>query len=123
MQQRSKRIRLAEFYRRMRKLPAFENHDDAFEGGASLLDALENELTSIPYAPADWRSDGRLYWPQADNAKRIGRTVTRYRSFAHEMLIGDNGSLEIRAIGGDVELSKPGGDGRLVSDLLRDESE
>ena len=39
-------------------------------------------MTSIPYDPANWMTDGRMYPPQPDSKKAVsGRSdVTRYRS-------------------------------------------
>ena len=82
------------------------------------LNAVEDELTSIPYDPSQWRSDGRLYPPQKDNMLETGGPqVGGFRSFRHRTLIGLNGAIEIRETSGRIVFAKPGADGKFVTDL------
>ena len=73
-------------------------------------------MTSIPFDPANWQNDGRLYPPQPDSMRPIrGRgDVKRFRTRGHNILIGDNGAIEIRDLSGRVHISKPGADGRAI---------
>src|SRR3954447_20580436 len=84
-----------------------------------VLNQVEDELTTIPFHPDNYQTDGRLYPPQPDSMRAVdGRPeITRFRSRAHNTFIGANGSIEIRAVASkDVVFSKPGSDGRGVWD-------
>ena len=81
------------------------------------LNAVEDELTDIPFDPASWRTDGRMYPVQDDNASEVEGhpEITSYRSRKHETLIRANGAFEIRvARTCDVLVAKPGADGKGV---------
>jgi hypothetical protein len=106
--------RLAEFLRRLGAAPAAAGHDEAFRQIGDILNAVEDELTSIPFDPAHWQTDGRMYPPQPDSVRAVpGRPdVRRYRSRSHSTLIGDGGAIEIRDGQGAAVFSKPGADGR-----------
>ncbi len=73
-------------------------------------------MTSIPFDPAIWQNDGRMYPPLWDSLWSVsGRNdVKRFPSKAHNTLIGDNGAIEIRDLSGRTILAKPGADGRTV---------
>lgn len=108
--------RFAEFLRRLGATPAAADFDEAYRQLCDVLNAVEDEMTSIPFDPANWQSDGRIYPPQLDSLRAApGRgDVKRFRSKAHNTLIGDNGAIEIRDLSGRVVLSKPGADGRTI---------
>jgi hypothetical protein len=112
----TKAERLREFLRRLGAAPASSSADEAFRQVCDILNAVEDEMTTIPHDPSRWMTDGRMYPPQADNARAVpGRPdVTRYRSRGHNTLIGDNGAIEIRSIAGSLILFKPGADGRVI---------
>jgi len=114
----AKAERFAEFLRRLGAAPAASSFTEAFRQLGDILNAVEDELTSIPYDPANWQNDGRMYPPQPDSARIIpGRSdVTRFRSRAHNTLIGDNGAIEIRDLSGRPILTKAGTDGRMISE-------
>ena len=59
-----------------------------------------------------------MYPLQPDSARVVpGRSdVTRFRSRAHNTLIGDNGAIEIRDLSGRPILTKAGTDGRMISE-------
>jgi hypothetical protein len=112
----TKAQRLAEFLRRLRWAAPASNAEEAFELIARTLNAVEDELSGIPYDPFAWQTDGRLYPPQIDSQRVIpGREdVTRYRSRSHNTFIRKNGAIEIQALDGSVLLSKVGLDGESV---------
>jgi hypothetical protein len=114
----TKAERFTEFLRRLGAAPAASSFTEAFRQLGDILNAVEDELTSIPSDPANWQNDGRLYPPQPDSARTVpGRSdVTRFRSRAHNSLIGDNGAIEIRALSGRPILAKAGTDGRMISE-------
>jgi hypothetical protein len=114
-----KRERLEEFFRRLLAAPSAGSIDEALQQLISILNAVEDELTGTPYDPGKWREDDRIYPPQPDNMHAVPGhpRVTRFRSLGHSTYIGMNGSLEIVARDGTVELSKPGLDGRSVWQL------
>jgi hypothetical protein len=108
--------RLAEFLRRLAAAPVAADLDEAFRQLSDILNAVEDEMTSIPFDPANWQNDGRMYPPQPDSGRPIpGRgDVKRFRTRGHNILIGDNGAIEIRALSGRPVLSNPGADGRTI---------
>jgi hypothetical protein len=113
----SRRERIEEFLRRLAATPPAAVHDEAMRQVADILNAVEDEMTSIPYDPAFPLNDGRMYPPQPDSRRAIpDRTdVIRYRSKRHSTLIGDNGAIRIvDHASGDVVFDKPGADGRTI---------
>jgi len=117
----AKSERLREFFRRLLELPAARNFQEAWDLIASTLNEVEDELSGVPNNPSNWRTDGRMYPPQFDSEKRFAGhpKVRRFRSVAHNTLIGENGSIQIRAqapnpLHGEVLMSKPGADGKEV---------
>jgi hypothetical protein len=110
----TKAERFAEFLRRLGEAPPASSFDEAYRRVCEILDAVEGEMTSIPYDPSSWRTDGRLYPPQMDNAKVVpGRPdLKRFRSKSHGTTIGANGAIEVREISGGVVLTRPGADGQ-----------
>jgi len=114
--ERPKEERLKEFYRRLGQAPAAGSRKEARERLAAILNQVEDEMTTIPYNPANWMSDGRMYPPLDDNVRNVvgHPKVKRYRSRNHNTFIGSNGSIEIQDIDGMVEFSKPGADGKGV---------
>ncbi|WP_147470069.1 hypothetical protein [Corallococcus sp. AB049A] len=112
----SKGERVKEFLRRLRMAPPVANEQEAIAQLSEVLNAVENELTSIPYDPSSWRTDGRMYPPQADNRRQVHEGLARYRNRKHSTFIGENGAIQIRdSDTGTILLSKPGTDGKEVS--------
>lgn len=115
----SKRARLAVFFEKLKAASPASTHDEAFDLLAAVLNEVENELTTIPFNPSTWQTDGRMYPPQPDSVRDVAGypTVKRYRSVGHNTLIADNGAIEIMALpfpGGKVLFSKLGADGKDV---------
>lgn len=114
-----KRERLNEFFRRLLDAPAVGTADEALQQLATLMTAVEDERTGVPSMPQNWREDGRMYPPQMDSMRPVlgHPRVQRFRTAGHNVFIGENGSLQIVAQDGTVELEKPGADGRGVGEL------
>ncbi len=115
----SKRDRLAEFFRRLTVLPRAKSFEDAWSQIYQTLNAVEDELTAIPFDPSNWQSDGRMYPPQADNIHSMpGRPgLKRVRTLGHNIFIAANGAMHFRMLGGSDVFSKPGADGKGIADL------
>ncbi len=112
-----KAVRLQEFLRRLRSLPAAANHDQARAQIEETLNAVEDELSGVVFNPDHWRTDGRMYPAQDDSAADVeGHPgVTSYRHRSHETFIAENGAFEIRNLNGnDVLIEKLGADGKGV---------
>lgn len=111
--------RLREIYRRLAAVPAARTFLEMRVQLDDVLNAVEDELTGIPYDPPRWATDGRLYPVQDDNVFDVQGhpRVTLLRARRDEIYIGDNGAVEIRNASGIVALNKPGADGRGVWDL------
>jgi len=109
----TKAERFAEFLRRLVAAPAAANLDEASRQLGDILNAVEDEMTSIPFDPANWQNDGRMYPPQFDSRRAVrGRSdVSRFRSRSHNTFVGDNGAIQIRDLSGRVVLTKAGADG------------
>jgi hypothetical protein len=117
----TKRERLEEFYRRLGPAPAPAGHDEAWRLITRVLTEVEDDLSGVsrdPHPPPKPK-DGRMYPPMADKVFDVpGRpAVKRLRSAGHNILIGNNGAIEIRSLDGAIEFTKAGADGRWVGDL------
>lgn len=112
----SKSERLAELFRRLAAAPAVTSAIEAKSLLDSTLNAVEDELTGVPYDPEAWMTHDRMYPPQEDSRRVVpGRPdIARYRSRSHNTYIGANGAIEIAAVSGEVLFRKPGADGRYV---------
>ena len=81
------------------------------------LNQVEDELSDVPFDPDAWRTDGRMYPVQDDNAADVPNFpgVVSLRSGAHETFISPNGAIEIRDVRTDaVIFEKVGADGKGV---------
>ena len=113
----SKQERFATFCQRLQAERPARTFAQAYEQLCSTLNAVEDELTGIPYNPDNWQTDGRMYPPRPDSMREVDGhpEVTRFRSSAHNTFIGDNGGIEIQTVSSkEVVFSKPGEDGRGV---------
>jgi hypothetical protein len=101
---------------RLAQAAASASADEAYALVADTLNQVEDELSGVPFNPSNWKTDGRLYPPQEDNKHLVlgHPLVSRYRSVAHNLFIGSNGSIEIQTIRGDALLQKAGADGKHV---------
>jgi hypothetical protein len=112
----SKAERLEIFMDRLARAAATASAEEAYALVATTLNEVENEFSSTPFDPDNWKTDGRLYPPQEDNKRLVmgHPDVTRYRTVAHNVFIGANGAIEIQTVRGTVLFQKPGADGRSL---------
>ena len=112
----SKRRRLEIFLERMATAEPCETFDEALALLAATLNGVEDEFTSIPFDPSQWRNDGRMYPPQSDNARSVPGSddVVRYRSRGHNTWVSTYGAILIKTDDGQVLLDKPGRNLRRV---------
>jgi hypothetical protein len=112
----SKFERLAEFLRRLGDAEPATSLNEARELIASILKAVEDEMTDIPYDPPAWETDQRLYPPHDDAEREVSGhpCIRRYRSLGHNTYIGANGAIEVRVGAKQVIFAKPGADGKEV---------
>ncbi|MDP9813913.1 hypothetical protein J2W42_006790 [Rhizobium tibeticum] len=98
---KTKQERFTLFVERLVAASAVGTHDEAFELICETLDGVEDEFSGIAANPATFQTDGRMYPPQPDSARRVpGQQGTiRYRSKAHNTIIGSNGAIRIETIG------------------------
>ncbi|HTV43005.1 MAG TPA: hypothetical protein VMF08_20745 [Candidatus Sulfotelmatobacter sp.] len=114
----TKAKRLQEFLERLEAAPPAGSADEAFGLIVSTLNAVEDELSGVPFRPENWRTDGRLYPPQEDARVKSERpSLRKYRSKGHYNFIGLNGSIRIETLDAAVLLDKPGQDGRRAYEL------
>ncbi len=111
-----KSSRFAEFLRRLRAAPVASDFESAYQLVCDTLNAVEDELSGIPFNPEAWRNDGRMYPPQMDNIRSVPARpdVRRFVSKGHFTLIGDNGAIEIQNLQRRSVFQKPGADGKAI---------
>jgi hypothetical protein len=122
----SKPQRLREFLRRLSEAPPAQSYEEARQQVEAVLNAVEDDLTDIPFSLDASQSDGRMYPPLDDNEKKAGHPgFRRFRTKAHNLLYGTNGAVRIHGLplpgegwtAGVVILDKAGLDGRRIQDL------
>ena len=112
-----KHLRFAEFIRQLQALPRPSDHAEARRQIGETLNKVEDEHSGVPFDPAHWRTDGRMYPFEEDSATDVDGfpDVTAYRSRGHETFIAKNGAFEIHDLSsGEVVIEKPGSDGKRV---------
>ena len=109
--------RFREFLRRLGSAPAASSFEEAHKLLSDVLNAVEDELSGVPYNAETWETDGRMHPPQADSMRNVpGRDdVKRFRSVAHNTYIAANGAIEIQEVRGAVVVfRKDGSNGQGV---------
>ena len=111
-----KQDRLAEIYRLLKGSPPASSAAEALTLLTQVMNRVEDERSGVPFDPANWQNDGRLYPPQPDSARAVDARpdLTRYRSKRHNTFVRSNGALEIHSLDGTVEFSKMGADGKGI---------
>jgi hypothetical protein len=67
----SKAERLAEFLPRLGAAQPLSSFEEAYQQVCDLLNSVEDDMTSTPFNPPNWKEDGRLYPPQRDNMRSV----------------------------------------------------
>lgn len=114
-----KRKRLRTFLDRMEAAPPSKSANEALALLSDVLNSVEDEFSEVPYNPHLWKSDGRMYPPQKDNVRKVPDrpSLRRYRHLNHNTFIGQNGSIRIETISGELLLDKAGADGSKTVEL------
>lgn len=112
----NKAQRVEVFFQRLEDAPPCTTGESAYALLCETLNHVEDQLSGIPYNPANWADDGRLYPPQLDRMSVLSGGIWRFRSLCHVTLIAPNGAIRIARVGNRVHtlLDKPGADGGLV---------
>ena len=111
---------MAVFLARLAAAPPASSEEEAVALLNRVLDAVEDELSGIPFDAAAARqlvTDGRMYGPHPAFASPWkGRAdITRYAHARHDTFVQTNGAFLIRLRRPPkVLLSHPGADGRAV---------
>lgn len=112
-----KSVRLHEFLTRLAAAPAAAALDEAFRQLSDVLNAVEDELTEIPFNPDSWQSDGRMYPPQEDNRRSVPEKpgTVRYRTRQHNIFISADGAITIEDVVNSVKVfEKAGANGSRI---------
>jgi hypothetical protein len=107
--------RLAEFVRRLGNAPAASDHDEALALITTTLNAVEDEMSGVPYDESRSFSDGRLYPPSADYEVESTVSDARcYRQRGHMTHISATGAIRISRTDGDIVFEKAGANGLRI---------
>jgi hypothetical protein len=117
-QDRPKEERFAAFLERLGSAPPASTFQEGYDQLCTVLNEVEDSLTSIPCNPENWQTDGRMYPPQPDSLREVEGhpDVRRFRSRRHNTFLGENGAIEIQTVGSEPEVvfAKAGADGKGV---------
>lgn len=107
--------RFQEFLRRLACAPAASTEQEATELICETLNAVEDELTTIPYGPGNWRDDGRMYPFEGDSECPDPLPgVRRYRSRGHYTRVHQSGAFCIEEIKGKCLINKASQNGHQI---------
>ena len=93
-------------------LPA-TNEQDALRIIGEVMNAVEDEMTDIPFDPSQWEVDGRMYPPQVDKRSPMAGMpgLYRYKTRRHWVIISDRGDVAIvHSVTKQTIFSAPGKD-------------
>lgn len=108
--------RFALFLAELKTAPPAQDRAAARALVAETMNRIEDAHSGVPFDPAQWMNDGRLY-PPHDDYEQASPVVDAalFHSLGHRIWFGDNGAIRIEvrkgAHTGRVELDKPGVDG------------
>jgi len=106
---------LAEFQRRLGAAPAAAGHNEALQLLADIMNAVEDELSGVPFNPARSHVDGRLYAPSVDFEVASDVAGSRcYRQRGHKTYLSLSGAIRIERLDGQLLIAKPAADGTEV---------
>jgi len=109
--------RFAEFIRRLAAAPAVASFEKARGLIDATLNAVEDEMTSIPFDPSAWMTDGRMYPVQDDYIFDVsGRPdLKRLATRRQDLFIRSNGAFRIVSRrDAQILIEKLGSDGKGV---------
>lgn len=108
--------RLALFIERLAAEPPASDAHAALNQLRRVLNEVEDEHSGVPYQPANWLRDGRLYPPMDDRVHPVRELPGALIAFslAHTSYFGVNGAIRVYdARRYRVILDKAGADGKL----------
>ena len=108
--------RLIELFRRLQAAPPCGSAGEALELVASVLNAVEDEVSGRPRDPTTPLNDGRMYPPQEDMRIDVSpRTDIRgYRTRRHYLYLSETGAILITERVGTCLFRKPDRAGRTI---------
>jgi len=109
------------FLKRLKKARKASTFDEAYTLLFDTLNKVEDEYSGAPYNIEQWRTDGRMYPPQMDNARPLEDYpgITRFRTLAHHVFISDKGAILIyNHRSKSIDLSKSGKDGSQIPESV-----
>jgi len=92
--------------------------DEAYALLTEIITRVDDELSGAANAPHLWESDGRLYPPQEDMAKRSEKWVgaVEYRNVRHLTVFSENGAIKIFEMPQRICIfSKPDAEGNFLA--------
>jgi hypothetical protein len=91
------------------------SHDAALQLMSHVMNAVEDELSGVPYDPGRSHLDGRLYPPSEEFEVASDIAGSRcYRQRGHKTYISPSGAIRISRLDGQMLTAKPAADGTEV---------